>query len=87
MVPWVSLQCVRVVFLDHTHLLCISVHYSLIISNFDNLNEIANKFVYEKVGNYSKACVKQPLSKRPEKCFLDQLSLNAGQKHCRMLQG
>ena len=32
-------------------------------------------------------CIKQPLSKRPKIGFQDQLSLNAGQKYCRMLQG
>ena len=36
---------------------------------------------------YSKTSVKQPLSKRPKFGFQDQLSLNAGQKYCRMLQG
>ena len=36
---------------------------------------------------YSKTCVKRPLSKRPKISFQDQLSLNAGQKYCRMLQG
>ena len=36
---------------------------------------------------YSKTCVKWPLSKRPQIGFQDQLSLNAGQKYCRMLQG
>ena len=36
---------------------------------------------------YSKTCVKQPLSKRPKIGFQDQLSINAGQKYCRMLQG
>ena len=35
----------------------------------------------------SKICVKQQLSKRPKIGFQDQLSLNAGQKYCRMLQG
>ena len=35
---------------------------------------------------YSKTCVKQPLSKRSKIGFEDQLSLNAGQKYCRMLQ-
>ena len=35
----------------------------------------------------SKTCVKWPLSKRPLLGFQDQLSLNAGQKYCRMLQG
>ena len=37
--------------------------------------------------NYSKICVKWPLSKRPKIGFQDQISLNAGQKYCRMLQG
>ena len=37
--------------------------------------------------SYSKTCVKQPLLKRPKIGFKDQLSLNAGQKYCRMLQG
>ena len=31
--------------------------------------------------------VKRLLSKRPKIGFEDQLSLNAGQKYCRMLQG
>ena len=36
---------------------------------------------------YSKTCVKRPLSKRLKIGFQDQLSLNAGQKYCRMLRG
>ena len=36
---------------------------------------------------YSKTCIKRPHSKRPQSRFQDQLSLNAGQKYCRMLQG
>ena len=36
---------------------------------------------------YSKTCVKRPLSKRPKIGFQDQLSLYAGQKHCRMPKG
>ena len=36
--------------------------------------------------NYSKTCVKRPLSKRPQIGFQDQLSLNAGQKYYRMVQ-
>ena len=35
---------------------------------------------------YSKTCVKRPLSKRPKVGFQHQLSLNVGQKYCRMLQ-
>ena len=36
---------------------------------------------------YSKTCVKRPLSQRPKIGFQDQISLNAGQKYCRMFQG
>ena len=36
---------------------------------------------------YSKIWLKRPLSKGPKIGFLDWLSLNAGQKYCRMLQG
>ena len=36
---------------------------------------------------YSKTCVRQPLSKRPKIGFQYQISLNAGQKYWRMLQG
>ena len=38
-------------------------------------------------GDYSKTCVKRPHSKGKKICFQDKLSLNAGQKYCRMLQG
>ena len=37
--------------------------------------------------DHSKTCVKPSLSKRPKIGFQDQLSLNAVQKYCRMLQG
>ena len=36
---------------------------------------------------FSKTSVKRPLSKRPKIGFQDQVSLNAGHKYCRMLQG
>ena len=35
----------------------------------------------------SKSCVKRPLSKRQKIGIQDQLSINAGQKYCRMLHG
>ena len=35
---------------------------------------------------YSRTYVKRPFSKRPKIGFQYQLSLNAGQKYCRMLQ-
>ena len=35
---------------------------------------------------YSKTCLKRPLIKKTEIGFQDRLSLNAGQKYCRMLQ-
>ena len=39
------------------------------------------------VNTYSKTCVKRPLSKRQNIGFQVQISLNAGQKNCIMLQG
>ena len=36
---------------------------------------------------YSKTCLKRSLKKKTKTGFQDQLSLNAGQKFCRMLQG
>ena len=36
---------------------------------------------------YSKTCCKRPIKKKIKICFQDRLSLNAGQKYCRMLQG
>ena len=41
----------------------------------------------DKITLYSKPYVKRPLSKRAKIGCKDQLSLNAGQKYCRMLQG
>ena len=35
---------------------------------------------------YSKTCLKGPLKKKTKIGFQDRLSLNAGQKYCRMLQ-
>ena len=35
---------------------------------------------------YSKTCLKRPLIKKTKNGFQDWLSLNAGQKYCRMLQ-
>ena len=36
---------------------------------------------------YSKTCLKRPLKKKTKIGFQDRLSLNAGEKYCRMLQG
>ena len=35
---------------------------------------------------YSKTCLKQPRKKKTKIGFQDRLSLNEGQKYCRMLQ-
>ena len=47
-------------------------------------SEFKQFFVSITHQKYSKTCVKWPLSKRPKIGFQDQLSLNAGQKYCRM---
>ena len=36
---------------------------------------------------YSKFCLKRPLKKKIKLCLQNGVSLNAGQKYCRMLQG
>ena len=48
-------------------------------------NVVINQPVHDSL-IYSKSCVKRPLSKRPKIGFQDRLSLNVGQKYCRMLQ-
>ena len=41
--------------------------------------------IFKVIFLYSKTRVKRPLSKRPKIGFLNQLSLNAGQKYCAIL--
>ena len=36
---------------------------------------------------YSKTCLKRPLKKKTKIVFQGRLSLNAGQKYCRLLKG
>ena len=43
-------------------------------------------YLGRKATKQSKTCVKRPLSKRLKIVFQNQLSLNAGQKYCTMLQ-
>ena len=47
--------------------------------------ENANKIGMSTGTVYSKTCLRPPLKKRPKLGFQDRLSLNAGQKYCRML--
>ena len=49
----------------------------------DNI-EVARMYFVPRL--YSKTCAKWQLSKRPKIGFQDQLSLNAGQKYCRLPQ-
>ena len=42
---------------------------------------------YSFIQYTSKTCLKRPLKKKTKVRFQDQLSLNAGQTYCRMLQG
>ena len=48
---------------------------------------LINDFMDFQSSKYSKTCLKRPLSKKKKMGFQDVLSLNAGQKYCRMLQG
>ena len=46
----------------------------------------SEKVVLNKKKNYSRTCLKLPLKKKTKIGFKDQISLNAGQKYCRMPQ-
>ena len=49
---------------------------------------LCEKILYMyRLTKYSKTCVNRPLSRIRKIGSQDQLSLNAGQKYCRMLQG
>ena len=59
--------------------------FTIPILHFTNFIRQSNGLV--QVLGYSKTCLKQPLKKKTNFFFQDPLSLNAGQKYCRMLQG
>ena len=44
------------------------------------------RYVHLEIKKYRKTCLKRPFKKKAKIGFQDQLSLNAGQKYCRMLQ-
>ena len=54
--------------------------------NYQALKELKMQFLCFTLAVYSKTCLKRPLKKDTKIGFQDQLSLNAGQKYCRMLQ-
>ena len=49
--------------------------------------QITSEITIQMNLEYSKTCLKWPLKKKTKIGFQTQLSLNAGQKYCRMLQG
>ena len=63
-------------------------HYIFKVSSF-SISNLCLKLTLKNIGNryIVKPCVKLPLTKRPKNGFQDQLSRNASQKYCRMLQG
>ena len=66
----------------------VSVHAQTCLSLWLLANGISTKIMF--LGPYT--CTVKPVlsshsKKRPKICFQDQLSLDAGQKYCRMLQG
>ena len=75
----------------------INLHLQIQIQNNNIIKDDRNKRAMTTTPSptpsltYSKTCVKRPLSKRQKMVFKTnyrlKLSLNAGQKYCRMLQG
>ena len=84
--------------MDHIHLATcydvtshLSSDYSstsILLSHFQELYKIWNLSKFAQISYFVKynQCYKRPLSKRPKIGFQDQLSLNVGQKYCRMLR-
>ena len=54
--------------------------------NQQTTKKTKNYPVGKKLKKYSKTCLKRQLKKKIKIGFQDQLSLNAGQKYCRILQ-
>ena len=70
----------RIIFTAQKDQMFQGVRQTIIIMGFSSYKR--NRSSYK----YSKTCLKRPLSKRPKNVFQERLSLNAGQKYCRMLQ-
>ena len=53
-----------------------------------SLKNLMSLKIFASIQNlmYSKTCLKQPLKKKTKIGFKDRISLNAGQKYCRMRQ-
>ena len=96
--PWVGLQCVIVVFPEHSDLLfvvilviqvwiCTGSHIWTFFLQMPLINTHAGPNVFiEKYRKYSKPVLSGHWKRRPE-LVRSGLLLNAGQKYCRMLQG
>ena len=56
------------------------------IQGFDSRATVYSLTSFLVTISYSKTCLKQPLKRTPKIGFQYRLSLNAGQKYCRMLQ-
>ena len=85
-------------FFQHTPIKCMQIMSYRIIALFIITSHNSLMFTFSVTNNakcslapklliYSKTCVERPLSKRQKIGFQDQLSINAGQKYCRMLPG
>ena len=62
--------------------ICVGGSELLLLDNFIKYRNL----ICWPINMYSKTCLKWPLQKRPKIGFQDQISLNASQKYCRMLQ-
>ena len=61
------------------------IFFILLFVSFASYHKSRFSFILKKI--YSKTCFERPLKKKAKIGFQDQLSFNAGQKYCRMLQG
>ena len=64
-----------------------SIFGTAISLQYGKCSKISNPFSFCSQLKYSKTCLKRPLKKNTKIGFQDSLSLNTGQKYCKMLQG
>ena len=70
---------------DYTYMTLYFMMTLYYVHVFQNWNQ-RSRTSWNTEHKISKTCVKRPHSRRPKNGFQDQLSLNAGQTYCRILQ-
>ena len=66
---------------------CLPHAIFICVNSYEKKADLFESYIYIRSWLYSKTCLKRPLRKKTNIGIQNRLSLNAGQKNCRMLQG